>query len=167
MEYEKKRREEPAPKKRKKRRGSVVGAIFRLLFTLILIGCCTGAMMVWIFMNYVDTTLAPTLQVRAEDYTMELSSFIYYQDKETGEWVEYQSIYGVENREYVGIEEMPDMLWKAAVAIEDERFFEHNGVDWWRTLGAVTKFFGSGSTYGGSTITQQMLKNITEDKDGT
>lgn len=162
------RREQPAPRKRKKRRGGFVGALFKLLGTLILIGGCTGAMLVWIFMNYVDTTLAPTLQVRAEDYTMKLSSFIYYQDKATGEWVEYQTIYGDQNREYVDIEDMPDMLWKAAVAIEDERFFEHNGVDWKRTGGAVLKFFGSGSsTYGGSTITQQMLKNITEDNDGT
>ena len=169
MEYERNRREAPAPKKRNKRRGGgVAGSVLRLLFTLILVGCCTGAMMVWIFMNYVDTTLAPTLQIRAEDYTMELSSFIYYQDKETGEWVEYQTIYGQENREYVDIEDMPDMLWKAAVAIEDQRFFEHNGVDWKRTLGAVTQFFtNSGSTYGGSTITQQMLKNITEDNDAT
>ena len=169
MEHEKNRREAPAPKKRKKRRGgSVVGAIFRLLFTLILIGGCTGAMFLWIFKNYVDTTLAPTLQIRAEDYTMKLSSFIYYQDRESGEWVEYQTIYGDENREYVEIEKMPDMLWKAAVAIEDERFFQHEGVDWQRTAGAVLKFFGNGSnTYGGSTITQQMLKNITEDNDGT
>ena len=104
MEYERNRREAPAPKKRNKRRGGgVAGSVLRLLFTLILVGCCTGAMMVWIFMNYVDTTLAPTLQIRAEDYTMELSSFIYYQDKETGEWVEYQTIYGQENREYVDI----------------------------------------------------------------
>ncbi|MBQ2996827.1 MAG: transglycosylase domain-containing protein [Oscillibacter sp.] len=169
MEKENMRRGKPAPKKRKKRGAlSFIGALFRLLFTMILVGGCTAAMVLWIFMNYVDTTLAPTLQVRAEDYTMQLSSFIYYQDRQTGEWVEYQSIYGDQNREYVGIEEMPDMLWKAAVAIEDERFFQHEGVDWQRTLGATLKFFGDGSnTYGGSTITQQMLKNITEDNAGT
>ena len=168
MEQERNRREQSAPRKRKKRRGSILSAVLKLLGTLILIGCCTGAMMVWIFMNYVDTTLTPTLQVRAEDYTMKLSSFIYYQDKTSGEWVEYQTIYGDQNREYVDIENMPDMLWKAAVAIEDERFFQHHGVDWKRTAGAVLKFFGSGSnTYGGSTITQQMLKNITEDNSGT
>ena len=92
MEHENKRREAPAPRKRKKRGVfSFIGALFRLIITMILVGGCTAAMLVWIFMNYVDTTLAPTLQVRAEDYTMELSSFIYYQDKETGEWVEYQS----------------------------------------------------------------------------
>ena len=168
MEQERNRREQPAPRKRKKRRGGFVGALFKLLGTLILIGGCTGAMLVWIFMNYVDTTLAPTLQVRAEDYTMKLSSFIYYQDKATGEWVEYQTIYGDQNREYVDIEDMPDMLWKAAVAIEDERFFQHKGVDWKRTAGAVLGFFKGGTnTYGGSTITQQMLKNITEDNAGT
>ena len=168
MERERNRREQSAPRKQKKRRFGIAGAVLRVLFTLILVGCCTGAMLVWIFMNYVDTSLRPTLQVRAEDYTMELSSVIYYQDRETQEWKEWQTIYGDVNRIYVDIEDMPDMLWKAAVAIEDERFFQHEGVDWKRTAGAVLKFFGSGSnTYGGSTITQQMLKNITEDNAGT
>ena len=150
MERERNRREQSAPRKQKKRRFGIAGAVLRVLFTLILVGCCTGAMLVWIFMNYVDTSLRPTLQVRAEDYTMELSSVIYYQDKETQEWKEWQTIYGDVNRIYVDIEDMPDMLWKAAVAIEDERFFQHEGVDWKRTAGAVLKFFGSGSnTYGG------------------
>ena len=168
MEQERNRREQSAPRKRKKRRSGIAGAVLRVLGTLMLVGVCTGVMLVWIFMNYVDTTLRPSLQVRAEDYTMKLSSVVYVQDKETDEWVEYQKIYGKENRVYVDIEDMPDMLWKAAVAIEDERFFQHEGVDWKRTAGAVLKFFGnSSSTYGGSTITQQMLKNMTQDNAGT
>ena len=91
MERERKQREQSAPRKQKKRRFGMAGAVLRVLFTLILVGCCTGVMMVWIFMNYVDTSLRPTLQVRAEDYTMELSSVIYYQDKETQEWKEWQN----------------------------------------------------------------------------
>ncbi len=56
-------------------------------------------------------------------------------------------------------------LWQAAVAIEDERFFSHHGVDWKRTLGATVKtLVGSNDSYGGSTITQQMLKNMTGEK---
>lgn len=77
---------------------------------------------------------------------------------------EYQTIHGEVNRIPVEIEDMPDALWQAAVAIEDERFFQHNGVDWWRTGGAVVNMFlGMRSTFGGSTLTQQMLKNLTDD----
>lgn len=155
-----KKRNERAPR----RRGGAAGKIFGCLFTLILIGVCTGAMLVGIFMTYVNTTLAPTLQVRAEDYTMNFSSVVYYQDKETEEWVEYQNIHGLENRIWVNIEDVPDALWQAVVAIEDQRFFTHNGVDWPRTIAATLNMFsGENTSFGGSTITQQMLKNMTKD----
>lgn len=153
----------------KRRRG--IGGFFFGLFTLMLIGICTTAMIGFIFMKYVDTELAPTLQVDADDYTMAESSIIYYHDDEVTEndgWVEYQTIHGTENRVWVDFEEMPDALWQAAVAIEDERFFTHDGVDWKRTVGAtLNMFIGMKDTFGGSTITQQMLKNMTEDNDGT
>ncbi len=144
-----------------RRVGFIVGTVF-------LIGLCTTLMIGGIFMTYAKTTLVPTLEVRAEDYTMNLSSRIYYQDKETGEWVEYETLYGTENRIWADIEQMPDALWQAAVAIEDHRFFEHNGVDWKRTIGAtVNMFIGMKDTFGGSTITQQLLKNMTGDNSGT
>ncbi|WP_455581765.1 transglycosylase domain-containing protein [Dysosmobacter sp.] len=152
-------------KSTKNRTGRSVGFA---LGTLALIGVCTAVMIVGIFMTYVKTTLTPTLEVRAEDYTMNLSSRIYYQNKETEEWVEYQTLYGTENRIWVDYDKMPDALWEAAVAIEDHRFFEHQGVDWRRTAGAaVNMFIGMKNTFGGSTITQQLLKNMTGDDRGT
>ena len=79
---------------------------------------------------------------------------------------------GDENREYISKEEMPDNLLKAFVSIEDERFYDHMGVDVKRTLAATLKYglskIGIGSAnYGGSTITQQVVKNITNEKDRT
>ena len=53
----------------------------------------------------------------------------------------------------------------AMIAIEDRRFEEHNGVDWWRTIGATTTLFTKGGSYGGFTITQQLVKNLTGDND--
>ena len=54
------------------------------------------------------------------------------------------------------------------MAIEDHRFFEHNGVDWTRTASATLNFFtGSRATFGGSTLTQQVLKNMTGDDGNT
>lgn len=153
-------RREPKPRRRG---GGIVRKIFFVLGTLVLIGVCTSAMLAGIFLKYVETTLTPTLQVNADDYTMNLSSFIYYQDQETGEWVEFQTIHGEENRIWVDIEDVPDALWQAVVAIEDQRFFQHNGVDWLRTVKATLNMFTSQDTFGGSTITQQMLKNMTKD----
>ena len=123
MEHERKRRpaEQASHHRQTQKRKSSGGIVRRVLFivgTLLLVGICTGAMMLGIFLKYVDTTLASSLQVRAEDYTMSLSSVIYYQDKESGEWVEYQTVYGDENRIWVDFDEMPDALWQAAVAIE-------------------------------------------------
>ena len=158
-------RREPRQQKSTKRTGHKV--VF-ILGTVLLVGICTVAMLAGLFMMYVRTTLAPTLEVNADDYTMNLSSIIYYQDRDTGDWVEYQTVYGTENRIWVDYEQIPDALWQAAVAIEDHRFFEHNGVDWTRTASATLNFFtGSRATFGGSTLTQQVLKNMTGDDGNT
>ena len=76
---------------------------------------------------------------------------------------------GEENRSIISKEEMPDYLPKAFVSIEDERFYKHHGVDIKRTLGTTFQYVihGGSSSYGGSTITQQLVKNLTEDKDDT
>ena len=70
---------------------------------------------------------------------------------------------GDEKRKIVTLEDMSDYLPKAYVAIEDERFYKHNGVDFKRTAGAILKTIVGNSSYGGSTITQQLVKNITKD----
>ena len=143
-------------------------ALGLVLGTLCLVFLLTGAMIAGIFMIYVKTTLTPSLDVDADEYTMNLSSIIYYQDRTSGNWVELQTLHGKENRIWVDYEQMPDALWQAAVAIEDKRFFDHHGVDWSRTATAtVNMFLGMKNTYGGSTITQQLLKNITKDNAGT
>ncbi len=74
---------------------------------------------------------------------------------------------GEENREIISKDDMPKYLPLAFVAIEDERFFLHSGVDWKRTAAATMSFAigGGESSFGGSTITQQLVKNITKDKE--
>ena len=165
MEYEKHKRQAASPRKR--RSGKRVSPWF-VIGTLLLIFALTSAMLIGIFMIYVKTTLAPELDVNADDYTMELSSILWYQDSESGEWKELTTLHGSENRILVSFDEIPDALWQAAVSIEDERFFSHHGVDWKRTIGATfTMLTGSNSSYGGSTITQQLLKNMTGYNDNT
>ena len=77
---------------------------------------------------------------------------------------EVAKLNGDENREVILMSEMGEYLPKAFVAIEDKRFYDHNGVDIKRTIGAVMKFATGNSSYGGSTITQQLIKNATGDK---
>lgn len=97
---------------------------------------------------------------------LNMTSIIYVQNNK-GEWVEYQRLHGTENRIWVSIDKMPKYLGQAFIAIEDQHFYENCGVDWKRTAGAVAnrllKF--NSTEFGGSTITQQLIKNITNDRD--
>ena len=70
-----------------------------------------------------------------------------------------------EKRKTISIGEMSEYLPKAYIAIEDKRFYSHNGVDAKRTVGAIVGKLTGRSSYGGSSITQQLVKNITNDKE--
>lgn len=76
---------------------------------------------------------------------------------------------GDENRKIITLDEMPEKLRNAYIAIEDERFESHSGVDFKRTAAAIATFVfkGGSSSFGGSTITQQLVKNITQDDEDT
>ncbi|MBO4429014.1 MAG: transglycosylase domain-containing protein [Clostridia bacterium] len=92
-----------------------------------------------------------------------LTSIIYAKD-ESGEYVETLRLHGAENRVRIDLENVPDHVRDAFVSIEDHRFYDHKGVDWRRTAGAALSFIDPGrSSYGGSTITQQLVKNLTGD----
>jgi len=156
---------------RKKKKGNGFVTALKVLGTLFTIGVLTAGMLVFLFLTYVNTTLAAStdnFNVEVTDYEMVLSSIIYYEDKDTGEWKELNTLYKEENRIWVDYEDMPEHLWRALIAIEDERFETHRGVDVKRTAGAVVNMFlGMKNTFGGSTITQQLIKNLTGEKEGT
>lgn len=103
-----------------------------------------------------------------KNYEMNMTSVIYVKNN-AGEWEEYQRIHGNENRIWVDIEKMPQQLIDAFVAIEDQRYYQHSGVDWKRTTGAFVNYLPFINIYssnqGGSTVTQQLIKNITSDND--
>ena len=143
--------------------------ILNILLTLLLIGTVTGVIVGATFFNYVQDYLVE------EDYDIEnlkgnlnQTTKIFYIDEEGNNVeIEDQRIYGSENRSWVSYKNMPKTLIDAFVAIEDERYWDHKGVDWKRTFGAVLEFAGGNDSYGGSTITQQLIKNITQEKDTT
>jgi len=140
---------------------ALISTAFKALGTVLLILLVTGMMFSCVFAYYVKTCLTPELDLSLEDFKLNESSTIWYQDH-SGQWRELSKLSGTENRVWVDYEDIPWYMEKALVAIEDKRFYEHKGVDWYRTAGAFVEMFARMETsYGGSTITQQLIKNLT------
>ena len=164
----------PAPKKRRKKRRSpvvsVILGLFKMLGTLILAGLCTGAILACYAVVYVQTIIIPQAKdvvASLEIFDASESSTMYYVDSETGNLVEMVKLYGDEDRIWVEYEDIPKDLINATIAIEDRRFYSHQGVDWKRTAAGVVYMFTGQDIQGGSTITQQLLKNVTQYDDVT
>lgn len=92
------------------------------------------------------------------------TSFVYAYDK-SGATVELARLHGEEDRVWVDLDDMSPYLKEAFIALEDTRFMKHHGVDWIRTFGVILKPSNIGQ--GGSTITQQLIKNVTNNKEVT
>jgi len=104
-----------------------------------------------------------------DNLDLNLTTILYNTDPKTGEIKELDRIHGTENRIWVEWEQIPKHVSDAFVAIEDKRYYTHNGVDIKRTLGSFVNIFLPiySTQSGGSTITQQLIKNITNDWDKT
>jgi len=146
---------------------NVLGVILKSILSVFLIIIITGSICLMAaavyITRYIDTDMDMTITSTELNYSTQL----YASNSQGGQAVIY-TLHGEQNREWVDYEDIPDYLKKAITAIEDERFWTHKGVDWKRTLGAgINLIFGFSSNYGGSTITQQLIKNITEDNEVT
>lgn len=152
--------------------GRIVLWVLILGGTLAGIAAIAASICVAKFSDYLKADIIPKAEEYADTLQLDNSSLpqtsiLYALDSETGQWVELQKLHAAENRIWVTYDEIPEDLIHAAVAIEDKRFFEHNGVDWLRTLSAVQNFVGGDSSYGASTITQQLIKNLSKEDDVT
>ena len=146
---------------------SVAGAILRVLGTILLIVLVTGLLFLCIFAYYVKNCLSTDLDVQLSDFTVSLSSSILYEDSD-GNWQNLTNLSSTENRVWIDYADIPKDMEHAAVAIEDKRFYKHKGVDWYRTTGAfINMFLSMKNDFGGSTITQQLIKNLTGEKEVT
>ncbi len=138
---------------------TAVRTVLRLLVTILVIFAISGTVVASTVAAFIfkqgELVEAPSLDLQKLDY----NSVIYMQN-EDGQFEEYLSLHSSENRVWVDYNKIPEYMKDAIVAIEDKRFLDHNGVDWKTTFGAVGKLFTGGSG-GGSTITQQLIKNIT------
>lgn len=140
---------------------SIVGSVFKVVGTVLLVLLVAGLLFACIFAYYVKNSLTPNMDISLEDFQLSESSTIWYQNS-NGEWQELVTLVGRSKRIWVDYENIPPYMEKALVSIEDKRFYDHNGVDWFRTSTAFIKMFAQMETgYGGSTITQQLIKNLT------
>ena len=140
-------------------------AVFKIavgtVSTALLILTICALVFVGIAGTYLTEDIVPHAGMDLENYDLDQTSFMYYQDADDNIQV-LQQIYTTTDREWATYEELPKDLINATIAIEDKRFYEHQGVDWITTVKACANmFFGSSSEFGGSTITQQLVKNLT------
>lgn len=181
----------PKRKKPKKTFLSVIKKLFLWLFFIILAFCAVGggaALGIFakiksetdleVIDNIVETYnlhKAAAQQLRTDSgdvgtISLNLTSFVYATDSD-GNYVQTEVLYDEENREWAELDDIPDDLKNAFIAIEDERFYSHKGFDIKRTAGATISYLekkikkSNDRTYGGSTITQQLIKNYTDEDD--
>ena len=140
----------------------------RIIGTLLLVFVVTLTIFSGIFMAYINSAMRGKVEVYLDEFETKVSTELYSQDPDTGEWVMYQTLYlNSENRIWTDLEDIPKYLQEAAIAIEDKRFEKHHGVDWKGTTRAIVYTLFGKNVQGGSTITQQLVKNVTGDNEVT
>ena len=146
---------------------TAVKVAFGAALVALAVICITSGVFAYMLGNYLQEDVIPNADFDVESFDLDQSSFIYYLDSDNN-IKELQQINTTIDRVWATYDEIPQDMVHAAVAIEDKRFFQHQGVDWFTTTKACfNMFLGSRSTFGGSTITQQLIKNLTQEDDVT
>lgn len=143
----------------------VLKAIGRTLFTVLMVMVCAGVIVGISLTVYIIGIANEPTGINLKAKSVNQTSFIYVKSGKGNNFKKYQSLYDSENRVWVDFKIIPKNMKNAVIAIEDKRFEEHNGVDWTRTFGAVLNLASGKSSYGGSTLTQQLIKNISDDNE--
>ena len=143
-------------KSKGKRRGA------RLFFTLVLTFLALVLFVLTVLVARAAVGLDPEEDVALLDQLSSIGTTrLYLPDGE-----EYEKIYAAENRIWCSSKEIPDVVRNALISIEDKRFYRHHGVDWLRTGKAFANYvFRFDEPFGGSTVTQQLVKNVSGEND--
>ncbi len=149
------------------RKKGTVGTIFRrirfFLVSLLLVGVMCASICGVALAIYLRVYIEPNSKLDMNELVsgMNMTSMVYAWDTQQQTYVEYEVLRGLQNRIWSDLDEIPENLQNAFIAIEDKRFYEHKGVDWARTANGVVNWI-TGREGGGSTITQQLIKNATQ-----
>ena len=140
---------------------TVVGTTISAILLIFVIMMCIVITVITVYiLDFADNSY----DINLRDAETKFTTLVYGYDEE-GHEVELKRIATEQNRIWVDYEDISPHLINAVIATEDKRFYEHEGVDWRRTvfsLGAdVLNLPRAGE--GGSTITQQLIKNLTGD----
>lgn len=145
---------EPLFMERVRKRPFVLSVFFATLHCIVIGGVLLGLAFlgagIGVAKAYVETT--PTID-RAQLTKSDRTSYIYDKD---GQLI--TTFANLEYRDWVDIEQIPEMLQNAFVAVEDVRFYRHSGIDIKRLFSAALEILGNSNASGGSTITQQLIK---------
>ncbi|MGB5013398.1 MAG: biosynthetic peptidoglycan transglycosylase, partial [Pyrinomonadaceae bacterium] len=133
-----------------------------LMLTALLLALSAGAMTGVLASYYLNNSRYSVEVSALATYRPPQVTTIYADDGET-----VLAEFALEKRIPIKIQDVPDKVTDALLAIEDYRFRDHIGIDPYRILGAVVKNFTSDKTEGASTITQQLAKNLFLYKDKT
>lgn len=144
---------------------SVLKIIGGAVATVLIIGAVCAVVFVGLLAGYLEGEILPQAGVQLEGFDLNEPSYVYSVD-DNGDIQVLQRLHATNNSDWVAYEDIPKAMIDAAVSIEDHRFWEHQGVDWFTTIKAcVNMFVGSGDQFGGSSITQQLIKNLLLTKD--
>lgn len=146
-----KKNRKPMTEKEKKVVTALLAVAFTALLTLVII-----SVYLLVFMtSYVNGEAKVNIEEYKENQAQ--TTIIYAYDV-NNEVTELTRLHGEQNRVWVSLDTVPKNLQHAYVALEDKRFYKHDGVDWKRTIAVVVKYRFK---QGGSTLTQQLIKNLT------
>ncbi|MBR2078707.1 MAG: transglycosylase domain-containing protein [Clostridia bacterium] len=158
----------PKKSKNKKRKKKHTGlyVTFLTLFCIFVAGMLSIIIVGGTMASHMDGFINGDIAINLDDYknSQNQTSIMYAYDS-NDKVIELARLHGTENRIWVDFDEMPENLLWAFICLEDRKFYTHPGVDWIRTIAVMIKpeFAGQGA----STITQQLIKNLTDDDQTT
>ncbi len=152
-----------------------IGNFFLLIFRMLIIFGCFGVIAgsivaVMVSLYVVEATAEDDTLLDLGSLKLSYTTILYAKNPSTGEYEEYERLVDDENRIWVNYDDISQNMVNAIVAVEDDSFWEHSGVNYVRTVAAAINEYTpfailGGGTQGASTLTQQLVKNITNENE--